>query len=203
MSKIVRADTTRLGSPAALVTTTGLRLADGISYDEWLGIGRQLATLEGQFAWCVGDWLAYGSRSYERGQYERAVEVTGRDKTTVRAYKRVAEGVESARRRADSELLTWTHYAEIAHLEVHDQERLLDAAESLGWSTAEIRREAARLKPNAKAPAPHLTVKAVGDLYALCAAEAERQGTDPAEWAQRGLAWLAEHGSPHLQEHAA
>jgi hypothetical protein len=160
MSQVVRR--IELGSPAALVTRTGLRLADGIRFNEWAEIGRHLWELSDQFAWAAGDWLAYGAKRYERGQYDVAVQVLERSYNTVRGYKRVSESFESARRRALSDLsqthLRWSHFEALAHLAEDIQDAMLDEAERQTWTVRELREEVAKIQGRVAA-APVFTIR--------------------------------------------
>ena len=195
---LVRKDV-RLGTLAAVPSRTRLAIADGISFNEWLAIGEELFRIADSNAWWLGDWYAYGVKHYHKN-YALALDRLKLKYQTLANQTSVARNVESSRRRED---LSWSHHAEVASLDGDDQERILDDAFRHGYSVRELREIVRAHKGTDKAPAPHLTVKAVGELYAICAAEAERRGTNPADWAQKGLAWLAQHGSPHLEDAAA
>lgn len=49
------------------VTRTRLQLPDGLSYEQWLDISKQLKHIEGSLMWWIGDWANYGERQYAYG----------------------------------------------------------------------------------------------------------------------------------------
>jgi hypothetical protein len=115
----------------------GMRFPRQLSYDKWLGIGRQLATVQTSSAWCLGDWLIHGEDVYS-GRYRDAIEHTSLDYQTLRNYAWVARRFSLSRRRAN---LSFAHHAEVAGLPEHEQDFWLRKAEELSWSRNRLRQE--------------------------------------------------------------
>lgn len=134
---------TALGSSARpvtdhiLVPATGLQLPRQLSFETWLGIGRQLSVVVNSSAWCLGDWLVYGEVAYS-GRYRDAIERTCLEYKTLRNYAWVARRFPLARRR---EMLSLGHHAEVAALPEPEQDYWLRKAEEFGWSRNQIRHE--------------------------------------------------------------
>ena len=134
------------------MTSAGLRLRPGITFDEWLGIGRGIGGLSRACAWALGDWVNYGERAYGQ-RYRLAVAATGFDYQTLRNYAWVARSFALSRRR---DTLSFQHHAEVAALLEPQQDLWLWRAETEGWSRNELRRQLAahgRPRPTAIATA--------------------------------------------------
>ena len=129
------------------VTTTGLELPDGLSFDEWRSIGDKLQSVERSLMWWIGDWLRYGEKSYG-STYTQAVESTGKAYQTVAHAKHVAEQFGEIFRRRKN--LSFSHHAEVASLDIVSADRLLDEAERNNWSRNELRRRVGQVKNAAK-----------------------------------------------------
>jgi N6-adenosine-specific RNA methylase IME4 len=137
----MKTDLVRLATQAKL-TTSGLDLPEDLPFVEWLEVGRGLRALEGAVQWWVGDWLSYGERKYGE-KYTEAVAATGYAYATLNAARWVAQRIEPVRRRTS---LSWSHHKEVAALGVAEQEVLLGAAETEGWTRNELRRRANQYK---------------------------------------------------------
>jgi len=92
--------------------------------------------MERSIQWWIGDWVAYGERSYGE-TYTQAIEVTGQAYQTLNDVVWVARKFEFSRRR---ENLSWSHHREVAALEPPEQEGWLDLAERNEWSRNDLRR---------------------------------------------------------------
>jgi len=114
-----------------------LRFPHQLPFEAWLGVGQQLSAVVASSAWCLGDWLVYGQRTYS-GRYRQAVERTGLDYQTLRNYAWVARRFELSRRR---DTLSFGHHAEVASLPEPEQDFWLRKAEQHGWPTSQLRRE--------------------------------------------------------------
>jgi hypothetical protein len=121
----------------ALVSRCGLQLPRRLSFERWLGIGRELSAVSTSAAWCLGDWLAYGERAYV-GRYRQAIEQTSLDYQTLRNYAWVAGRFELSRRR---HTLSFGHHAEVAALVGPEQDFWLRKAEEHRWSVKNLRRQ--------------------------------------------------------------
>jgi hypothetical protein len=182
---------------AAVPSRTKLSIADGIGFNEWKEIGDKLFRMVDSSQWWIGDWLNYGER-YRR-DYTEAMAAIDLKFGALRGYAYVASKVESATRVAQ---LSWTHHRVVAPLPADQQREWLDEAQAQGWSKRDLEQAIAESR-DPKQLQPTLSIRAIGDLYELCERAAQESGVEPAEWAQTGLRWLAENGSPHMRELAA
>ncbi|MCG8915748.1 LmbU family transcriptional regulator [Actinokineospora sp. PR83] len=120
-----------------------------MTYETWERAGVQLAGVLDSSAWCLGDWLVCGQENYA-DRYTRAIEVAGLDYQTLRNYAWVTRRFPFDRRRAE---LSFQHHAEVASLDVEDQDEWLRRAEDGGWSRNELRRRLRTTREEAKAVA--------------------------------------------------
>ena len=167
---------------AAAATPSGLRLREGISIDAWLAVGRRLSGIGHASAWCLGDWLLYGERTYG-GKYKTALEATRLDYQTLRNYAWIARRFELSRRR-DS--LSFQHHAEVAALAEPAQDLWLQRAERLRWSRNELRRrlsaERRSTRSGADAHAVTLRIKVSRDREQRWRAAAAAAGKSLGDW---------------------
>src|SRR2546429_4416754 len=106
-----------------LSVSAGAWAPDGeLPFADWLEQGRRLGVAGRGAGWWIGDWVRYGAARYG-GRYARAGRVTGYDHKTLANMVYVASRFETSRRRED---LSWSHHAELAALDVDEQERWLD-----------------------------------------------------------------------------
>jgi hypothetical protein len=129
--------------PAPLASTelldgrsNSLRMRDGLPLDDWIGLGRRIATIAGASGWWLGDWLLYGQHTYG-SRYKIAIVSTTLDYQTLRNCAWVAHKFEPSRRR---ETLSFNHHAEVASLPEPEQNLWLQRAERYGWSRNQLRR---------------------------------------------------------------
>src|SRR5947209_690732 len=127
----------RPGPDVAKIGKVGLQFPKQLSFEGWLTVGRQLASVVTSSAWCLGDWIVYGESAYS-GRYRDAVEQTSLDYQTLRNYAWVARRFAYDRRRA---ALSFGHHAEVAGLTDPEQDYWLRKAEDQGWSRNRLRRE--------------------------------------------------------------
>ena len=126
----------RLGRASVLATSVGLELSDDLDFDAWEEAGRKIAKAGDTFAWCIGDWLAFGEDRYA-DRYRRALDAAGLNYQTLRNYAWVARRFDMSRRRP---ALSVQHHIEVAALPVDEQDGWLDRAERLKWSRNELRK---------------------------------------------------------------
>lgn len=126
------------------LTTTGMTLPEGLPFDRWSEIGQQLQTVERSVRWWIGDWLAYGERTYGE-TYAQAIEATGRSYSDLSDMAYVASNIAISER---SENLSWSHHAAVAPLEPEARRTWLTAAEENDWSTRELRDQIKNKKKN-------------------------------------------------------
>lgn len=123
-----------------------LRLPDGLAFERWQEIGRELAAREKVLNWWIGDWWAFGEHRYGDRAKVAAEGVFGLEFQTLRNIASVCRAIDASRRR---DVLPWSHHAEVAALARHDPEaamRILDRAEREGMTKAEVRAEVRALK---------------------------------------------------------
>jgi hypothetical protein len=122
------------------VTRVGWSPAHDLTFKGWLEQGRRLGVAGRGAGWWLGDWVRYGAIRYG-GKYARAGRVTGYDHKTLANMVYVASRFELSRRRED---LSWSHHAELAALDVEDQERWLDRIQAERLTVRRLRQELAR-----------------------------------------------------------
>jgi hypothetical protein len=98
-----------------------VRIEDGLSFAEWMSIGRRLLTLHSASAWWIGDWLVYGEWRYGE-KYRAVTEQLEVNYHRLRDYAYVAGRVGRGVRRKD---LTFSHHRVVAKLEPAEQIRWL------------------------------------------------------------------------------
>lgn len=103
----------------------------------WIATGRRLGAMSRSSQWWVGDWVRYGSERWGE-KYAQAAKITGYDVHSLRNMAYVASRFEASRRRDN---LTWSHHAEIAPLELEEQELWLDRASQERLSVSDLRVE--------------------------------------------------------------
>ncbi len=118
-----------------LTTKTGLRIPQGMAFEEWERAGRQIAGVVDSSSWWLGDWLVYGKDHYT-DRYQRGIKAVGLRYQTLRNYAWVSRRFEFNRRRPG---LTFQHHAELASLPVPEQDLWLDRAEQMNWTTKQLR----------------------------------------------------------------
>ena len=119
------------------VRPNGLGLQDGLSFDSWRELGRQVVRVANCSAWWLGDWLVYGEQAYG-DRYEQAIIDTSLGYKTLRNYAWVARKLPVSRRR---DTLSFGHHAEVAALPDDEQDVWLERTERLNWSRKQLRRE--------------------------------------------------------------
>lgn len=100
---------------------TALILPEELDYEKWIVYGRELGRVARAVMWWLGDWWIYGKNRY--GERIKAAEQLAWDFKTCMNAGVVARRIETSRRR---EALPWSHHAEVAALEVSDQEYFLN-----------------------------------------------------------------------------
>ncbi|MFI6339616.1 LmbU family transcriptional regulator [Streptomyces sp. NPDC050535] len=118
-----------------LTTNVGLQISAGLAFEDWERAGRQLSGIVNSSSWWLGDWLVYGKDHYS-DRYERGIRAAGLQYQTLRNYAWVSRRFDLPRRRV---ALSFQHHAELASLPVDEQERWLDRAEQMRWTTKQLR----------------------------------------------------------------
>lgn len=121
----------------AEITGSGLSIPEGLSFDEWLGVGRKLMLADKAVQWAIGDWWIYGDHRYGERASAAIDPATGENRLTrYMQYGWVARSIETSRRR---EVLSWSAHLEVAALEPNIQDGILSRAVENGWGSREVR----------------------------------------------------------------
>lgn len=150
--------TTNLEIPGEF-TTTGLKIRDGLSRDEWLKGWAQLKKVSGVVQWAMGDWLAYGERNYGE-EIAQALDDDDYDYKTLTNWKYVAGKVDTSRRR---ESVSFSKHAEVAPLDPEDQDRVLEKAEKENLTVRQVRDEVKAIR-GTKTDDPNKSIRDSIDL---------------------------------------
>jgi hypothetical protein len=116
-------------------TETGLVFADDTPIDLWGGLVVRLQRQQKLIEWALADAINFGEAAYGE-DHAQWVDETGLSKRTLQNIARIGRAIEPARRRVD---ISFSHHAEVVTLPVREQETLLDAAESAGWTRYDLR----------------------------------------------------------------
>lgn len=139
---------TDLAFPADVeLTTTSLTLPEKTARRDWDGVGVRLVTMEQAVMWWIGDWWRFGERAY--GELASQAAPTGYNGETVRHAARVADRIESGRRRPD---LSFGHHQNVAPLPPEEQDYWLSEAEGGQWTVMEMRAHIRRGHTNGEDP---------------------------------------------------
>jgi hypothetical protein len=111
-------------------------LREGLSFEDWAGVGKSLAKASRSLQWWIGDWLNYGVKEYgdRRALAVDHATMFGLQAETLRGCMHVAEKVVA---RATS--LSWSHHREVCGLSPKEQKHWLKQAEVNAWSVSELR----------------------------------------------------------------
>lgn len=112
-----------------------LQIPADLAYEDWAKTGRQISGILDSSAWWLGDWLVFGKANYA-DRYQLAIQHAGLRYQTLRNYAWVSRRFPTDRRRAK---LSFRHHAEVASLQLEEQERLLDLAEREQWTIKHLR----------------------------------------------------------------
>jgi hypothetical protein len=103
-----------------------LSIKSDTTCEEWIKIGKGLAQVGRAVQFWVGDWACFGEKKgyYTDSKiYEQIEKITGYSHQTIKNVKYISSRVQSSRRRDD---VSFSHYAEIASLEPHEQDYYID-----------------------------------------------------------------------------
>jgi hypothetical protein len=167
------------------LTPVGAALSDGLSFEEWLSVGRRLLPSSNASAWWIGDWLAYGEWRYGH-KYRIAVERLQLDYDRIRDYVYVASRVGKGVRRAD---LSWRHHRLVAKLDPAEQLDWLARAAEQKWSTRELAEALGRSRESAARAAALAQLRLSVDPTQLDVWQgaARTLGLDFGDWAVKAL----------------
>lgn len=116
-----------------------LTLPDGLSFDQWQHVGRELAAREKVLNWWIGDWWAFGEHRYGDRAEAAAADIFPLSYGALRNYGSVCRAIETSRRR---DTLDWSHHQEVAplaHAAPEQADALLERAEREHMTVAQVR----------------------------------------------------------------
>lgn len=123
-------------APDVKANAIGLQIPPGIPYGEWLAIGPNLSQLLGATRWWVGDWMAYGLKTYGN-QVKEVLEFKQCEQQLTMDAAWVSEAVDQNIRHPE---LPWVAHREVAELEDDKQSEWLAKMEAEGLAVVELRR---------------------------------------------------------------
>jgi len=154
----------------------------GISFDEWLGIGEQLATVAKRTAWSIADWLCYGERVFgSSAAYDEAEKLFDLQRNTLRSYASTAQRV-SVR----TDTLPFGHHHQVASLPPSEQRVWLHRCERERISHGRLAellaadRASRDLPPSV--PKPKLVLTLDAETLVVLEAKAADAGESLNEW---------------------
>jgi len=117
------------------LTVCGLIADEEVAFEEWEQLGKVLQRFEASIQWLIGDWMAYGERTW--GQtYEQVGEVTGYNVKSLYQYAWVSRNVDFSIR---IEKLSFGHHVLVAGLEPQQQQQWLEYADANDLSVSQLR----------------------------------------------------------------
>ena len=120
-----------------ILTPTGLKLPENLSFENWLSLAPKLRTIRDASLWWWGDYINFGERKY--GQvYSQALEESDYSYGTLANASSLCNKFESSRRR---ENLPISFHQEVMSLPPIEQDVLLDRCVDKGWTRNELRGE--------------------------------------------------------------
>ncbi|WP_327318952.1 LmbU family transcriptional regulator [Streptomyces sp. NBC_01235] len=185
-----------------LTTKVGLQIPGGLTFDDWERAGRQLSGILSSSSWWLGDWLVYGKDHYG-DRYQRGIRAAGLQYQTLRNYAWVSRRFEMDRRRP---ALSFQHHAELASLPTEEQDRWLDRAEQMKWTTKQLRGAIRMAWENGTADGesaePTRKLAVPGNRLQWWHKAAEQSGIDFEDWVLATLDNAAERALKETQEKA-
>lgn len=170
-----------------LTTRVGLQMPAKMAYDEWERAGRQLADVLDSSSWWLGDWMVYGKDHYT-DRYQRGIRAAGLSYQTLRNYAWVSRRFDLTRRRP---ALSFQHHAELASMQVADQELWLDRAEQGQWTTKQLRGALRAARQGEQRPAaaaePSRRLEVPGSRLEWWHQAARELGVDFEQWVTAAL----------------
>jgi hypothetical protein len=124
----------------------GLVIPDGLSYDDWMRVGRAVVDVNRMATWAIGDWLVYGNDRFRKSHwgdrepselYADISEKTGLAEQTLRNAATVCRRLPISRRR---DHVTFSHAVEIVgRADPDEHEAWVDYVSQGGVSVRQLR----------------------------------------------------------------
>lgn len=126
-----------LDAPGFKFTPTGLKIAEGVTFQQWQDYGRKLQLAEKGIQWALGDWILHGETHF-KDRAKEAAALTGLQLKTLQNYATVSKSIEQSRRR---DCVDYSTHVEVASLPEEEQERILADVEVNPATVKQVRRE--------------------------------------------------------------
>jgi hypothetical protein len=138
--------------PGAQFNPTNLLIEPGTPENDWMTIGRALASVCQSAYWWVGDWLLYGFKTYgKKTTFDLAQQATGYTRGILYDCAGVAKRFPPARR---VDALTFFHHKCVAKYPPAVADKVLSEAVELGLTGRQVK-EAAQEEAGAPKSKPH------------------------------------------------
>lgn len=121
----------------AVEPAMALEIPKGMSFDDWVALGRNLCASSQVINWYIGDWWAAGQHRYGARAKAAAEGLFGKDFGAIANIASVCRSFETSRRH---EHLSFSHHQEVAALPPEEADHLLAKAEEAQLSTRELRK---------------------------------------------------------------
>jgi hypothetical protein len=151
--------------PGAQFNPTHLAIEPGTAEQDWMQIGRALASVAQSAYWWVGDWLVYGFKTYGiQATFDLAQQATGYSRTQLHECSYMAKRFPPERRCG---ALTFFHHRCVASCPPAMADKLLAEAADLGLTGRQIKElgDTQMGKPERKTKSHALQVKLPGAVY--------------------------------------
>lgn len=115
--------------------TLTLSLPEATTYDQWLGVGRQLASQERNLKWLIGDWIVFGRERFPEQIQAELPNLIDDEKV----LKRIEKTVRAFPPHLRDEALSFDHHAHVADMPVQEALPLLKSAHDERLSARQLR----------------------------------------------------------------
>lgn len=122
-----------LPNPKVAISSVGMKIANDLSFDEWLELAPSIGHASRSIGFVVGDWLVYGQNLFgpdgapgkrvKAEAYQKAIAATGLDLATLQNYAYVSRNMPITLR---TERLSWEHHRLMAKLPEEAQKEWID-----------------------------------------------------------------------------
>ena len=120
-----------------------LALPSGVSFEEWMKVGRTLSDMANSTPWWIGDWVNFGERYGET--YSQGLTLWNCAYQTLANMAFVSRQFPPETRWAG---LSWTHHRYAASLDPVERKALLERALQEEWTSRQLQIEVAKAKLN-------------------------------------------------------
>jgi len=131
--------------PSVSFTGVGLEFNEMTTFEDWQKVGVGMAKASNISSFCLGDWLNFGEKKFDKKQYKEAIAATGLKYGTLRNMASVAKRFTPEKRR---QTLSFEHHRLLAPVKTDEKlAQLMDRAENEHLSANALK----EIVPKAKA----------------------------------------------------